>query len=201
MIEYGFSGETLEKGKGIKTSNEAKDSRYIKVNLPASGKIIVVFDNTTTNVRTGFIDTTPNKTNETSSYGHVSIGKSNASDHHVTLTSIDLEAGTYYVNWTGKGIIIESIKVIYEVETEVEYTGISGTPVTAYTAGANLELDLTGLALTTTDNDSIALTTIKDSLVIVIENEADFNAGVAGTYEVSITFANHTKLVYTVTVA
>ncbi|MDE7095811.1 MAG: hypothetical protein K2O23_04910, partial [Anaeroplasmataceae bacterium] len=201
MIEYAFSGETLEKGKGIKTSNEAKDSRYIKVTLPTAGKIIVVYDNTTTNARVGFIDTTPNKTNVESEYGYVTIGKSSASDHHVTLTSTDLEAGTYYVNWTGKGIIIESIKAICEVEIEVEYNGISGTPVTAYTAGANLELDLSGLALTTTDNDSVALTTLKDILDIVIENEADFTACVAGTYEVSITYAKHTKLVYTITVA
>ncbi|MDE6656019.1 MAG: hypothetical protein K2J85_03410, partial [Anaeroplasmataceae bacterium] len=191
IIEYAFDGETLEKGKGIKTSNEAKASRYIKVTLPASGKIIVVFDNTTTNVRDGFIDTSANKTNTSSSYGHISIGKSNANDHHVTLTSNVLAAGTYYVNWTGKGIIIESIKVIYEVETEVEYNGIRGTPVTAYTAGANLELDLSGLALTTTDNDSIALTTLTDTLDIVIENEADFQAGLAGSYDVSITYCNH----------
>ncbi|MDE7106149.1 MAG: InlB B-repeat-containing protein [Anaeroplasmataceae bacterium] len=200
MIEYAYSGETLEKGKGIKTSNEAKDSRYIKVNLPTAGKIIVVFDNTTTNVRTGFIDTTPNKTNETSSYGHVSIGKSNANDHHVTLTSSDLAAGTYYVNWTGKGIIIESIKVIYEVETEVEYTGISGTPVTAYTAGSGLDLDLSGLTLNTTDGDAIALETIKADLSIDIENEADFQAGLAGSYDVSITYGNHSKINFTITV-
>ncbi|MDE7213980.1 MAG: hypothetical protein K2N42_05315, partial [Anaeroplasmataceae bacterium] len=184
----------------IKTNGESKDSRYIKVDLQASGRIIVVFDNTTTNVRAGFIDIEPNKTNVESEYGYVSIGKSNANDHHVTLTSIDLEAGTYYVNWNAKGIIIESIKVIYEVETDVEYTGINGTPVTAYTAGANLELDLTGLALTTTDNDSIALTTIKDSLNIAIENEADFNAGIAGTYEVSVTYCKHSKISFTITV-
>ncbi len=203
-IEYKFkSGTVITSGEGIYLAADAStaSSNYIKITLNGTGKINAIFLNNTGNTRIAYIDTVSGKANPTSSLGHVELTKNGGTTEY-KLNSVSLEKGVYYICWTGKQMTLKSVEIIESSSVDMEFSGITGTPVDSYVAGSPCELDLTGLALEAVDgSNSVDLNTVKEKLSIVIENEADFLAGTAGTYNVSITYGKHTKITYTVTVA
>ncbi|MDE7384208.1 MAG: DUF1542 domain-containing protein, partial [Anaeroplasmataceae bacterium] len=137
IIEYTFDGDEFSEDYGIVMSGESNENRNIKITLPSKGRIVSHFNNYTEGSPIVFIDTSINITNTNSSYGTVTLAP--ASTQYVgytwdTLTSIELEAGTYYLNWTGELNIIY-IEVFYEAEREIEFTRFIGESHVQYRTG------------------------------------------------------------------
>ncbi len=207
LIEYKWNGETITTGKGIHMSNESKDTRYIKIVLPYDGTIKLTISSISTSKRQVFIDTNPySKKNADGStkvppttYGLFEIAKNSATAEHASNA---LKAGTYYVCWTGKDLIIEKISITLNKTVATVYDGIEGTPTTTLNGvPANKEVLLENLSLTVRDGEPIALNTILDKVTITIDNEADFLAGTLGDYKVTISYGKYTELSFTVTIA
>lgn len=210
IIVYTFNGEKIGTHTtntaigGIITSNEAKSTRCIKIILNNPGYINASLFNTTGNNRDIFVDVTATKTVSATAkeaYGYVQLGKNVES---CSFASKLLPAGTYYFNWSGKGIGISSITVIEKETLVTEYTGIDAdldSLKTSYTSAeittAGFELDLTGLALTVKGSNELA--TLANPVVKVNDYE-NFLLGTAGEYNVVVSYGKFTNYSYTISV-
>ncbi|MDE6408350.1 MAG: InlB B-repeat-containing protein, partial [Anaeroplasmataceae bacterium] len=163
IIEYTFDGDSFMETFGIAMSGESNANRNIKITLPSKGRIVVFLDNFTNESPTAFIDTSINITNTYSSYGSITLEP--ASSEYVgyswgTLTSDVLQAGTYYLNWTGE-LNIDYIEVFYEVEKEIEFTRFIGESYAYYRTGSYYgKLDLRYIWLETTTGELMNLNCI-----------------------------------------
>ncbi|MDE5566142.1 MAG: InlB B-repeat-containing protein, partial [Anaeroplasmataceae bacterium] len=196
-LEYHWNGESFTAGKGITTSNESKDTRYLKVTLTTTAVIKVTMSNTTKNVRNLFINTDPQGKPSTvpTTYGAIEVGKEAKS---VVLTSNTLDAGVYYINWNAKSLVFEKIEILVEESSATIYTGISGTlNKTEYSEGLDEKVDITGLSLTVLDGEAINLTNdMITSGKITVEftegTQAEFDHKIVKNYKFKLHYGNYT---------
>ena len=220
LIEYTFDGDEISKDRGILAKGESNENRNIKITLPSKGRIGGHFLNYTDYEPIVFIDTSINITNTNSSYGTVTLDPASIWAHvgysFVTLTSIELEAGTYYLNWT-REIDISYIEIFYEVEEEMEFTRLIGDSNVQYRTGGYWgKVNLNYIYLETITGEQISLNCIvnydpdhsleywkfiEEHLTIEVEDYEEFHEGhpeVGRTFDVTITFGKHTKLNFTI---
>ncbi|MDE6655372.1 MAG: InlB B-repeat-containing protein, partial [Anaeroplasmataceae bacterium] len=219
IIEYTFDGDEFSEDYGIVMSGESNENRNIKITLPSKGRIVSHFNNYTEESPIAFIDTSMNITNTNSSYGTVTLAP--ASTQYVgyswdTLTSIELQEGTYYLNWTGE-INIIYIEIFYEAEKEIEFTRFIGESFVQYRAGGyGGKVNLNRIWLETTTGEQMNLNCIfnydsdhsleywyymSDIIAIEVENWEEFHDGypeIGRTFDVTISLGKHTRFSFTI---
>ncbi|MDE7439391.1 MAG: InlB B-repeat-containing protein [Clostridia bacterium] len=220
LIEYTFDGDEISEDYGMAMSGESNENRNIKITLPSKGRISCHIYNFTEESPIAFIDTSINITNTNSSYGTVTLDPASFWAHvgysFVTLTSIELEAGTYYLNWTGELNIIY-IEVFYEAEREIEFTRFIGESHVQYRTGGYWgKVNLNYIWLETTTGEQMNLNCIfnydpdhsleywyymSDIIAIEVEDYEEFHEGhpeVGRTFDVTISLGKHTRFYFTI---
>ena len=184
----------------IKTGGGTNKSRYIQVVLTSTKTLKAAFFTGSANKeRSVFVAKTITKALDTSiAYASSSV------QTEISSFEVDLEAGTYYVNFTDN-VSIFRLEIIDSKEKTTVYNFLDASDVkTSYASGE--AIDLTGLkANKTVDGTASTVQLTKEEIAkatyqITNENGEAVTELTTGSYKVSVKFLNLTIVEYWITV-
>ena len=182
-------------GLGFNDASKSDGSRYIEIVLTSKGKISFSVGNATDNVGYVSIGTTKATASSTDT-DVVTVPKKKDKADLTTYTSDVLEAGTYYINWSRKQLLFNTISVEILADTRT----ITAITADAQANAGSIAVSNVKLFDNATTPNEIAITTgynvvVKNSSGDVVENA---NLTMGETYTVVVSYG-YTKYETTVT--